>query len=279
MIEHKREPMLLLDTTGSMTLATSATDPKPRHETVKQAMFAVVKQLCALDSGAKRKRHGGGLRTITFAGGKAFDRGDFRPDNLATKWDELEWDGDTHIVPGWEKLLKVHQHEFGKHSDVVLIALVITDGIASDLAKFEEHLASLHGLVFVLVAIVGYGAEHDKCYTEFRQLADRPGQDHVRVIPLADAPNQGDYVASVFRGFLESDDVYTHDFELHQQQLQQRPEQKQMGPPRQQQPFQQPFSTFVQSSSSSPAPPPTYASAAAGPGSNYANNNAPVYYS
>jgi len=218
--EHKREPMLLLDTTGSMNWPTSDSDPKERKETVHEAIFTIVQELCKLDSGAKRKKKGGGLRTVTFAGMKGHDIGDLRPDNIREKWDKIEWEGSTHIMAGWKKLLEVHEKEFGRKSDILMLALIITDGIAEDTREFEEHLMSLHGRVFVVMAIVGYGEDHDRAYNEYRQIEQNNKLGHLRVIPLADAPNQGAFIAQAVRGFLMADDLHAHDYRAYVQQQQ-----------------------------------------------------------
>jgi len=235
--EHKREPMLLLDTTGSMNFPTSETDRKERRETVHDAVSTIVTELCKLDSQAKRKRSGGGLRTVTFAGEKGIDIGDLRPDNIRQKWDTIEWEGSTHIMAGWKKLLAVHEKEFGRKSDVLLLALVITDGTAEDTREFEEHLMSLHGRIFVVLAIVGYGQDHDDAFAQYKQIEANNKLGHLRVVALADAPNQGQYIADTVRGFLQADDLYAHDYRAYatQQQQQFQPQQQQQFQPQQQQ--------------------------------------------
>jgi len=230
MAEHRREPMLLLDTTGSMTFPTSENDRKERHETVHDAVSTLVSEMCKLDTQAKRKRRGAGLRTVTFAGDKAHDIGDLRPDNIRAKWEKLEWMGSTHIMSGWRKLLAVHEKEWGRNNDILLLALVITDGQAEDTKEFEEHLMSLHGRVFVVLAIVGYGKEHDQAYAEYRQIEANNKLGHLRVVPLADAPNQGQYIADVMRGFLQADDLHVHDFRDWQQQQESRQSYTATGP-------------------------------------------------
>ncbi len=46
----EKEPMLLLDVTGSMNEATSATDPTPRKDTVREAIGILVSKLAQQDS-------------------------------------------------------------------------------------------------------------------------------------------------------------------------------------------------------------------------------------
>jgi len=260
--EHKREPMLLLDTTGSMNWPTSETDRKERRETVHEAVFAMVTDLCKLDSQAKRKKKGGGLRTVTFAGEKAHDLGDLRPDNIRAVWDKIEWEGSTHLMPGWKKLLAVHETEFGRKGDVLLIALIITDGQAEDTREFEEHLMSLHGRVFVVLAIVGYGQDHDDAFAQYQQIEANNKLGHLRVVSLADAPNQGQFIADTVRGFLQADDIHAHDFRayaaLQQQQQQQLFLQQQQQIQMQQQPVQVQQQQYVYTDTSNNSSAPAY---------------------
>ncbi len=72
--EQEKEPMLLLDTTGSMNYHTSATDPTPRKDTIREAISIIVDKLAAEDSQASKEEEGGGIRTITFADGTAHRR-------------------------------------------------------------------------------------------------------------------------------------------------------------------------------------------------------------
>ena len=48
--EPEKEPMLLLDTTGSMNYRTSATDATPRKDTIREAISIIVSELAAADS-------------------------------------------------------------------------------------------------------------------------------------------------------------------------------------------------------------------------------------
>src|SRR5258708_12243565 len=86
---QEKEPMLLLDTTGSMNYATAQNDPTPRKDTIREAISIIVSRLAAADSQAAHEEEGGGLRTITFADGQAHDIGDLNPDNLQHKWSPI----------------------------------------------------------------------------------------------------------------------------------------------------------------------------------------------
>jgi len=185
--EHcEKEPMLLLDTTGSMNLATSETDPTPRCETIQTAIGYIVEILARADSQGKKERGGGGLLTITFAGGHAHNLDDLNPKNLKKKWNKIHWDGGTFICPGWHKLNHVYKHEFGKRSmekRPLMMVLVITDGEAVDTEEFALELQQINQKTYVTLAIIGYGLEHDKAFNTYQVVAAR-NPDHIKVISL-----------------------------------------------------------------------------------------------
>ena len=83
---EEKEPMLLLDTTGSMNYPTEEGGQTKRRETIQEAIALVVAELAKEDSQAAHEEEGGGLRTVTFAGGDAYDIEDLNPDNLHAKW-------------------------------------------------------------------------------------------------------------------------------------------------------------------------------------------------
>jgi len=180
---QEKEPMLLLDTTGSMNYATSANDATPRKSTVREAISMVVARLAALDSQAEEEEEGGGLRTITFADGQARDLGDLNPDNLPQKWSQIHWGGGTRIMPGFNLLLKTYTDEFGNEpleERPLLLALVITDGEADDTEAFRNTVARAAGSMYVALAIIGYGPEHDRALRAYQQVEAQNG--HVKVL-------------------------------------------------------------------------------------------------
>ena len=112
---REKEPMLLLDRTGSMNWPTSADNNTPRKDTIHEAIGAIVAALAAHDSQAGHEEagqddEGGGLRTVTFAGKTATDIGDLNPGNLRQKWNQIHFAGTTWICPGWQELKAVY-HE------------------------------------------------------------------------------------------------------------------------------------------------------------------------
>lgn len=184
--EQEKEPMLLLDTTGSMNYGTSEADNTPRKDTIKEAIGIIVAQLAAEDSQAAKEEEGGGLRVVTFAGGNAFDIGDINPNNLEQKWSAIRWAGGTRIMPGLNKLIEVYNEEFGSEPPAerpLLMALVITDGEADDADQFGRAVAQASGGVYFALAIIGYGPEHDAAIRQYKAVEEKNA--HVRVLPFA----------------------------------------------------------------------------------------------
>ncbi|HEY7983023.1 MAG TPA: vWA domain-containing protein [Ktedonobacterales bacterium] len=182
----EKEPMLLLDTTGSMNYGTAENDPTPRKDTIKEAIGIVVTTLAQEDSQASKEEEGGGLRTVTFAGGNAYDLGDLNPQNLAQKWGGIRWAGGTRIMPGLNKLIEVYNEEFGKEPAAerpLMVALVITDGEADDADQFGRAIAQASGGVYFALAIIGYGAEHDAAMAQYKAIEAQNA--HVKVLPFA----------------------------------------------------------------------------------------------
>ena len=184
--EPEKEPMLLLDTTGSMNYRTSETESTPRKDTIREAISIIVSELAAADSQAAKEEEGGGLRTITFADGQAHDIGDLNPNNLREKWSHIRWGGGTRIMPGFNLLLKTYTDEFGTVPQAerpLLLALVITDGEADDTDTFKNVVARAAGSMYVALAIIGYGPEHDRALQAYQQVEAQNA--HVKVMPFA----------------------------------------------------------------------------------------------
>lgn len=181
----EKEPMLLLDVTGSMNYGSSENDRTPRRDTVREAIGIIVAALAEEDSQAAHEEEGG-LRTVTFAGGQARDVGDLNPRNLNQKWSQITWAGGTRIMPGWNTLLSTYQDEFGSAEPSrrpLLLALVITDGEADDTAQFAQALSTASGNVYVVLAIVGYGPDHDAALRAYQAIEQNNA--HVRVLTFA----------------------------------------------------------------------------------------------
>lgn len=183
---QEKEPMLLLDTTGSMNYPTSENDTTPRKDTIKEAIGLIVAELAAQDSQSGKEEEGGGLRTITFAGGNAYDLDDLNPNNLGQKWASIHWAGGTRIMPGLNKLVEVYNEEFGSRPAAerpLLLALVITDGEADDTDQFARAVAQAAGGVYFALAIIGFGPEHDAALRQYKAI--EANNAHVKVLPFA----------------------------------------------------------------------------------------------
>lgn len=183
---QEKEPMLLLDTTGSMNYAAVENGTTARNTVVREAISLIVARLAAADSQAEHEEDGGGLRTITFADGQAHDLGDLNPDNLQKKWSRISWAGGTRIMPGFNLLLKTYTDEFSSRPQAerpLLLALVITDGEADDTESFKNAVARAAGSMYVALAIVGYGPEHDRALKAYQQVEAQNG--HIKVLSFA----------------------------------------------------------------------------------------------
>lgn len=181
------EPMLLLDTTGSMSYPVAQGATVQRRQVIGEAIGRVVEVLAVKDSQAATEQaagtDAGGLMTVTFAGGTAECIEDLNPGNWRQKWGAIRWGGGTQIMPGWDTLIEVYMTEFGavpKLDRPHLLALVITDGEADDTAAFTAALAQARGGIYVCIAVLGFGAEHDAALSAYQQVA--AGNDHVRVV-------------------------------------------------------------------------------------------------
>jgi hypothetical protein len=183
------EPMLLLDTSGSMTWPAADGSNVSRQQVVGEAIGAIVRALEAKDSQAERERAAGvdeaeigGLYTIGFADGPT-DYEDLNSANLAAKWGKIQWGGRTQITGGWDALVEQYTEEFGdmpKQDRPHLLALIITDGEAQDGAQFAKTLEAQGGKTYVVVAVVGFGPDHDATLQQYRAIEAK--NSNVRVI-------------------------------------------------------------------------------------------------
>ncbi len=190
----EKEPMLLLDTTGSMSYPVAEGSTVERRQLIGEALGRIVEVLGAEDSQAAKEQaageEAGGLMTITFAGGSATNIEDLSADNWRQKWAQIRWGGGTRIMPGWEMLVEQYLEEFGdvpKLDRPHLLGLVITDGEADDTDQFAQTLAQAKGGVYVCIAILGYGQEHDRALQVYKQIEAQ--NDHVRVVTFGSETN------------------------------------------------------------------------------------------
>ena len=174
-ISRRKELMLLLDTTASMNAPISEHNETARLETVREALRLLLDQLSFQDKG---------LPTVTFAGGEARDIGELSPDSLQTKWDNIDFVGNTRIMPGWRMLQRRFQDTYGRVAEAqrpVMVCVLICDGDALDGQEFERAFAN-EPEAYIIYALVGYGEEHDQALAAFSRIAAK--NDRLIVLPL-----------------------------------------------------------------------------------------------
>jgi len=183
-IEMAKWPVILLDTTGSMKEPCSQGGTLTRKDLVAQCIHVVVEMLSAADdadvqpAGWQR-----GCPLITF---NAMDGGRYRgfvhPDNLNVEMGSVEFHGGTHIMDGWRTMLRTYENFFTEKQITnwpLLLCLIITDGELQDGHEFEQHLKHVHGRLFVEIAVVGFGEDHDRALHHYRHISHH--HHHVRV--------------------------------------------------------------------------------------------------
>ncbi len=183
-----------------MNYGSAANDSTPRKDVIREAISIIVERLGAADSQAAEEEEGGGLRTVTFADGQAHDIGDLNPNNLNEKWSHIRWAGGTRIMPGFNMLLKTYSDEFGSEpleKRPLLMALVITDGEADDTEAFKNTVARATGSMYVVLVIIGYGAEHDRALHAYQQVEAQNA--HVKVLPFAGETDPEVIASALFR--------------------------------------------------------------------------------
>jgi hypothetical protein len=190
----EKEPMLLLDTTGSMTWSNTGpsreTAPS-RWSILEEVLPAVVTRMTEEDSQRVKEQaeagdeDEGGLMTVTFAGGQADKIGDISPENMKEQLAAIraKLGGGTEIMPGWNALNEVYLDEFGDTPQLdrpKMLAIVITDGEALDTEDFAAEMQKVGNRAYVVLAIMGYGTEHDQATAAYQKVAD--ANDHVRLV-------------------------------------------------------------------------------------------------
>ena len=185
--DKKPETMLLLDQTGSETYPTSSTNDTPRYQTLSPGVKGVVERLAQIDreqGAGQSEEGGGGLYTVGFADGRAFDYGDVSVENFTSWWNSIKWDGGTLIMPGYNALMSHFHKEFGSDPNTVLFLLYIGDGGGRDFTSFENAVIN-NPRVYVAAAIIGDDHDAQKALSDFRSLESR--STHVRVFDFTQA--------------------------------------------------------------------------------------------
>jgi len=154
-------------------------DPKSRshlvYETVWQIAQFLIPYNTAEDAPISQQMSlmSKGVSLITFnaiEGG--INRGLLHPDNFLQEFSRIQFHGGTHIMDGWRKMLQSYENQFSDRPQdqwPLLLALVITDGELQDRDEFEHHLKNVKGRLFVEVAVVGYGEDHDRALQHYKK--------------------------------------------------------------------------------------------------------------
>lgn len=184
----EKEPVALIDISGSMSWPVADGSSVQRREVVGEAMGILVKYLEGEDSQAAAEQAGGdddkgGLLVHLFSD-HAEELGDLNSSNWRKKWDSIRWGGGTRIMSAWEAAQADYLEEFGEVPALdrpVLLTLVITDGEAQDGAEFAKVLEQAGPQRKFCVAVLGFGADHDATLAAYRAIEAKNGK-HVRVV-------------------------------------------------------------------------------------------------
>jgi hypothetical protein len=184
----EKEPIALVDISGSMSWPVAAGSSVQRREVVGEAMGLLVKSLEDEDSQAAAEQadgsdEKGGLLVHLFGDG-AEELGDLNSSNWRRLWNSIQWGGGTRIMAAWEAAQNGYLEEFGEKPALdrpVLLTLVITDGEASDWDEFSQVLEQATSQRKFCVAIVGHGEDHDRTLAAYKAVEARNGKN-VRVV-------------------------------------------------------------------------------------------------
>lgn len=193
----EKEPIALVDISGSMSWAVAEGSSIQRREVVGEAMGLLVKALEDEDSQAAEEQADGsddkgGLLVHLFSDHHE-ELGDLNSSNWRRKWDSIRWGGGTRIMTAWEAAQADYLEEFGEVPALdrpVLLTLVITDGEASDWDQFSQVLAQASAQRKFCVAIVGHGGDHDRTLAAYKAVEAENGR-HVRVVTFAGETDPG----------------------------------------------------------------------------------------
>jgi len=182
-IEMAKWPVILLDTTGSMNEGCSYSGQLKRKELVQQCVATVCQLLAAVDDADVQPpgwQRGCPLITFNAIEGGRY-RGFMHADNMDNEWPLIQFHGATHIMDGWRTMLKTYENFFTEKQITtwpLLLCLIITDGELQDGHEFEQHLKHVHGRLFVEIAVVGHGEDHDRALKHYRHISHH--HHHVR---------------------------------------------------------------------------------------------------
>lgn len=183
------EPVLLLDTSGSMNWPVSSQLPLrglTRRNLVESAISTIVARLGEYDAQAQYSNGTGGLKTIVFSSEMVMGLGNMNSVNFKEKWNSVRWNGASAILPGWSMVLQEYLLEFGDlevERRPMLVCMCLTDGVASDWPAFQEALATeagTQGIEYRLaVFLVGDDSESINALLRMQHVAAMNGRVEV----------------------------------------------------------------------------------------------------
>jgi ABC-type sugar transport system substrate-binding protein len=184
----EKEPVALIDTSGSMSWPVADGSTVRRMDVVGEAMGILVKSLEDEDSQAAAEQAGGddekgGLLVHLFSD-HATELGDLNSANWREKWGSIHWGGGTRIMSAWKAAEDDYLEEFGDTPALdrpVLLTLVVTDGEAQDGDEFTKVLQQAGPSRKFCVAVVGFGPDHDATLAAYKAVEAQNGK-HVRVV-------------------------------------------------------------------------------------------------
>lgn len=182
--ENQVKPMLLYDTTSSMNLPISEGSDILRKSVAEDALKLIVDKLAIYNYPANAK----GLQTVTFSSGSAYDISPLDLNNCSLKMSKIIYGGSTYILPGWKKIREIFNNEFPGTKKPVLLCLVITDGIAEDLASFMKYLEKIGSKdIYICFALIGYGSEYETARSGLLHVGTR--NPHIRTLEFKSETN------------------------------------------------------------------------------------------
>jgi hypothetical protein len=190
------EPLAAFDKSGSMSWPAAEGSTVSRMAVVSESIGQIVAALAAKDSQADREHaegadeaEVGGLMSVAFSD-KVQDLEDLNPANLAHKWATVRPGGGTLVVPAWNRLMEIYLDEFGDkpvQDRPYPLILIVTDGEAQDGDAFAKILEQQGGHTYVVVAVVGFGEDHDRTLKQYRAI--EAANKHVRVLTFDSVTN------------------------------------------------------------------------------------------
>jgi hypothetical protein len=200
--------------TGSMNHTVALNSQVTRAQLVYQSVRLDLNLALADDAEDKWDLSNGiGTPIITF---NAMDGGVYRgllhSNNLEREFGQIAFRGGTHIMDGWKKMFDQYEAKFRDLPQgqwPLLLCLLITDGEIQDAEEFERHLARVRGRLFVDIAVVGFGEDHDRALQHYAKISRK--HPHVRANQFSNSEdaeavarqllslvNLGQYCAAVY---------------------------------------------------------------------------------